>query len=178
MTARRTGSSGLARNWGPSRSADVTLRPVTADDLPWLDQWLGAVSASVRYDAIDLAQPAAPLVRRLREEPELRARIIERDGDDVGLVAYRLNAPTHGEAMFELIGLPREKARFGSGMMAAAAAEREMIADGVRVIYAPAPEVHGIAVYFWIRLGYRPLQRTEWPCERTGVLWMQRRLDG
>jgi hypothetical protein len=31
-------------------------------------------------------------------------------------------------------------------------------------------------MYFWIRLGYRPLLRTEWPCERAGVAWLRREL--
>ena len=59
-------------------------------------------------------------------------------------------------------------------MMAAAVAERELLELGVRTVYAPAAEVHGIAVYFWIRLGYAPLQRAEWPCELRGVLWLRR----
>ena len=59
-------------------------------------------------------------------------------------------------------------------MIGAATAEREMRDRGIRRVYVPAPEVHGIAVYFWIRLGYAPLQRREWPCERPGVLWLRR----
>jgi hypothetical protein len=37
--------------------------------------------------------------------------------------------------------------------------------------------MHGIDVYFWIRLGYHPLLRPEWPCEHAGVGWMLRQLD-
>ena len=62
------------------------------------------------------------------------------------------------------------------GMSAAALVEDAVRAEGVRTLYAPAPAVHGIATYFWIRLGYRPLLREEWPCERVGVAWLVREL--
>jgi hypothetical protein len=61
-------------------------------------------------------------------------------------------------------------------MAAAALIEGELCATGASRVYAPAPEVHGIAMYFWIRLGYRPLMRGEWPCEHDGVAWLVREL--
>jgi hypothetical protein len=36
--------------------------------------------------------------------------------------------------------------------------------------------MHGIAMYFWIRLGYRPLMHSEWPCAREGIAWLARDL--
>jgi hypothetical protein len=92
----------------------------------------------------------------------------------VGVVIWR----THGRgvAIIGLIATPPEAARRGSGMQAAALLEDELRARGVRTVYAPAHAVHGIAMYFWIRLGYRPLLRGDWPCEREGVAWLMRRL--
>ena len=73
---------------------------------------------------------------------------------------------------------PQEFARNGAGMIAAALAENEIVEAGTRELFAPAPAVHGISMYFWIRLGYAPLLRTDWPCEREGVAWLRRSLDG
>ncbi|MBI5285194.1 MAG: GNAT family N-acetyltransferase [Chloroflexi bacterium] len=155
---------------------NVALREIADADAAWLDTWLGDVAASVGYDAIDVANAAGCLVDRLRGEASLRARIIERDGTAAGVIAYRLRAPSRDASMIELVATPPAEARRGSGMAAAALVERDMREAGANIVYAPAPDRHGIAVYFWIRLGYRPLPSAEWPCVRDGVAWMARKL--
>lgn len=154
---------------------NVALREIADADAAWLDTWLGAVAASVGYDAVNIAGAAA-LLGRLRGEPSLRARIIERDGAAVGAIVYRLHAPRRDASMIEFVGTSPAEARRGSGMAAAAIAELDMRDGGANIVYAPAPDMHGIAVYFWIRLGYRPLPSAEWPCVRDGVAWMARKL--
>lgn len=154
----------------------LKLRPVGDADAAWLDGWLAPVAVSVGYDEIDGERPGSSLIERLRAGPSLRARIIVRDRGDVGLVVYRVGAPKRGSAIIEIIGTPPEQARRGSGMGAAALAEDELSVAGVRTVYAPAPATHDIATYFWIRLGYRPLVRAAWPCERAGVGWLVREL--
>ena len=175
--SRRASRKPAADHSSSDNSALVRLRPFTEANTAWLDGWLGDVAAAVRYDAIDRAEPVTSLVRRLRDERSLRARIIEREGVDAGIILYRVHQPRRGCGMFEMIGVPDAHARRGSGTMGAVDAERELLQLGVRTAYAPAPEAHGIAVYFWIRLGYAPLQRSEWPCERPGVLWLRRELS-
>jgi hypothetical protein len=59
-------------------------------------------------------------------------------------------------------------------MIAAALVEKEMLGLGVQEVFAPAAELHGISMYFWVRLGYAPLLRPDWPCEREGVAWLRR----
>lgn len=154
----------------------LELRSVGDADAVWLDGWLAPVAASVGYDEIDDERPGSLLAERLRAGPSLRARIIVRDGSDVGLVVYRVGAPRRGAAIIEIIATPPAQARRGSGMGAAALVEDELIVAGVRTVCAPAPAAHGIATYFWIRLGYRPLARAAWPCERAGVGWFVREL--
>jgi hypothetical protein len=61
-------------------------------------------------------------------------------------------------------------------MAAAVLAEEEMRAEGMRSAYAPATAANGISMYFWIRLGYAPLMREEWPCQRDGIAWLKRTL--
>lgn len=85
-------------------------------------------------------------------------------------------APRRNAAIIELVATPPSEARRGTGMAAAALVEEMLRTDGARAIYAPAPAVHGIDVYFWIRLGYGPLLRADWPCAAGGVAWMRRDL--
>lgn len=147
----------------------VALRPATPADAAWLAEWLPAVAASVGHDPID---PPSWLSSRAAR----RVRIIVRDGADVGVLAYRPHAPARGSATFELVATPPQFARRGSGMAAAALVEDELRAARIHTAYAPAPAAHGIAVYFWIRLGYRPLLRAQWPCDRPGIAWLMRDL--
>ncbi len=148
----------------------VTLRSSASSDDAWLDSWLPAVAASVGYDA---ASPRYSREKASRSGGAER-RIIERAGQRVGVVIYREHAPARASATIELIATPPECARGGSGMRAAAVIEEQLRARGIETIYAPASAVHGISMYFWIRLGYRPLLRDEWPCERDGVAWLMR----
>ena len=148
---------------GDGVAVTVTLRAVSPTDEGWLDGWLPAVAASVGYEA-DVGAGA-------------KRSIIEREGAPVGVLIHREHTPRRDAAIIELIGTPHEHARRGAGMEAAAALEDQLRARGTRTIYAPAPEIHGIAMYFWIRLGYRPLLRGEWPCKREGVAWLMRRLE-
>ncbi|HYM15623.1 MAG TPA: hypothetical protein VEZ14_08690 [Dehalococcoidia bacterium] len=139
----------------------VSLRRFRLPDLPWLEAWLPAAAG----------RPAHELRPWLAS---LSARVIVRDGVDAGLIAWRAHHPAHGSAVIEIVATPSEHARRGTGMAAAALAEAALRRDGVRTVYAPAPAARGIAMYFWIRLGYRPLLRPAWPCATAGVAWLSR----
>lgn len=151
----------------------IALRELAENDGAWLDTWLPTVAQVVGYETTT----SAALTSRLRDERGLRVSVIERDGERVGLVAYTLNAPKRASARFDLVATPAEHARKGAGMIAAALVEDEMRASGVRLAYAPAAAMHGISMYFWIRLGYAPLLKTEWPCQQEGVAWLRRSLE-
>ncbi|MBI5289980.1 MAG: hypothetical protein HY873_13485 [Chloroflexi bacterium] len=160
----------MAAAGAAGRSVTVGLRTLGASDVAWLDTWLPAVAEGVGYEYGD----APRLKERARNERSFRLRIISRGGADAGLVVYRINTPRRGSALFELVATPAEQARRGAGMMAAALVEEEMRAGGVHTVYAPAAEIHGISMYFWIRLGYSPILRAEWPCAPDGVAWLRR----
>jgi hypothetical protein len=59
--------------------------------------------------------------------------------------------------------------------------ERHLRGQGIERLYAPVPDGRGLAVYFWLRLGYRPLltPKAPWPLAglsetpRRGI-WMAR----
>jgi GNAT superfamily N-acetyltransferase len=154
----------------------LALRPIAAADADWLDGWLAPVAASVGYTELDAELPGERLRDALRVGHGLLCWIVVRDGDATGLIVYRLHAPRDGAAIVEMVATQPKHARRGSGMAAVAALEDALRMQGVRSVYAPAPAVHGIATYFWIRLGYRPLLRAEWPCERAAVAWFTREL--
>lgn len=152
---------------------NVRLRSPAADDTPWLDGWLAAVSGLGASDVVDVAQPGASIAGCLKEDRSLSAWVVERDAARAGIVLLRRDSPARGAATFELVAVEPRHSRRGVGQQAAALAE-EALSARTRLLYAPAPASHGISVYFWIRLGYRPLLRAEWPCERPGVAWLAR----
>jgi hypothetical protein len=153
----------------------VSLRPLVADDAAWLDGWLAEVAAVVGYDRVDPAAAGASLLRRCEENASVLARIVVRGDDEhVGLIVVSAGRPSRGHAVIELVATPQSLARHGLGQRGAALVEDELRSGGVLRVYAPAPAVHGIAMYFWIRLGYRPLLREQWPCDRPGVAWLAR----
>ena len=149
----------------------VSLRPLVPADAAWLDPWLADVVALL---GCDVAVSAAALCRRAAQDRAVRARAIERDGPPIGVALYTLDRPGRAAATIDLVATSPGQARRGAGMTAARLAEGEMRAAGISRVYAPAPATHGIAVYFWIRLGYRPLLRPAWPSERPGVGWLMR----
>jgi hypothetical protein len=150
----------------------VTLRQRTRADHVWLDTWLPAVAESVGYDASSLDRAQKRLI--------IQRNIDEGRGTDApgcaGIIVYRTGAPSRGDAIIELVATPPEHARHGAGMEGAVLIEQQLRSSHIRRIYAPAAATHGIAIYFWIRLGYRPLLRGEWPCARAGVAWLARDL--
>lgn len=152
---------------------NVSLRDVRAEDGAWLDAWLGACAASVRYDTIEVNEPSRSLAAAI--EAGLRAQVIVAD-EPAGVITYRAHTPAPTEAIIEFVGVEPAYARRGHGQAAAAVLADALREADVQRIFAPAPEMHGIAMYFWIRLGYRPLMRSEWPCAREGTAWLVRDL--
>ena len=152
----------------------IRLRRAGRADAAWLEKWLPAFAASLGYEyAAD----------RLRD-----MHIITHRRQPVGVIIVRaptLDSTKHQSlstkrqsAIIELVATPQEHARRGYGLHAAALLEDQLRRRGIRCIYAPAPASHGIATYFWIRLGYRPLLRPAWPCSIDGVAWLSRDLQG
>ena len=147
----------------------ISLRDAIAEDAGWLEDGLALLTSRVGYPE-NLNQ----LLRDRKRAGSRRARIIVRDGASVGLVLYRMHTPRRGSACFELVAVTDEHARRGAGMTAASLAEEEMRAAGIRRVFAPAAAKHGISMYFWIRLGYAPILRGEWPCARDDIAWLRR----
>jgi len=151
----------------------VALRPLAADDAAWCDTWLPSLAKSVGCSA---GHSAAELLDWARRRTGGRVATIGIDGALAGVAAWH---PIDGDArawIIELVALPAGASRHGTGMKAALAIEQELRARRASRLYAPVPGRHGIAVYFWIRLGYHPLLRPAWPEQRHGFGWMSRDL--
>jgi hypothetical protein len=151
---------------------NVRLRDLAREDAAWLDTWLAECASSVAYDEIKRDEPSRSLFARVNDSVT-RVRVIEAASEPVGVVVFSTSRP----AMIEFVGVQPSSARRGYGQVGATLAEDDLHNASATSIYVPAPAVHGIAVYFWIRLGYHPLLKPEWPCERKGVAWMRRDLD-
>jgi GNAT superfamily N-acetyltransferase len=149
----------------------LTLRRVGPDDAPFLDECIGTVSDG----GYEIDEPSGVALLRHIASIGADARLIGQDGEPCGVVAWR--TLDGDRRAFEFVAVSRAQTRRGLGRAAAELAEAEMRRTGARTVYAPASEKHGIAVYFWIRLGYRPLLRGGWPCARDGVAWLSRTLD-
>ena len=125
-------------------------------------------SPSARMSARGEKRPPAP--------PHECPPTTTRPRQPAGVLAYRLRPRHSDHAIVTIVATPKTAARRGAGMAAAAIVENELRDIGVQRVYAPAAAAHGISAYFWIRLGYRPLLRAAWPCERAGVAWLSREI--
>jgi len=70
-----------------------------------------------------------------------------------------------------------DRRRLGTGHRSALALETRLPAS-IRRVYVSIPARLGLALYFWLRLGYRPLTQRDWPAapdDAPGV-WMVREL--
>jgi GNAT superfamily N-acetyltransferase len=89
--------------------------------------------------------------------------------------------PDRASASVPLIAIDPQRRFRGLGGEAGLALERHLGSLGIERVYAPVPEARGLAVYFWLRLGYRPLSAGDMPGPPAGLdgspmagIWMVR----
>ena len=151
---------------GPVRLQAAALEDLAA--LPWL-------TAALAPDWT---------VNDLTRAVEAGRGVAVRDAEGVliGLMVALLDRPHPSEASVPFIAIDPARRYRGLGGSAGLALERLLrVRFGVEAVYASIPDGRGLAVYFWLRLGYRPLTRSEapWPLEglseqpRPGI-WMAR----
>ena len=140
----------------------IILRRWTEGDLASIEAWFGR--------ALGLATAgAAAKLAELREEAEADpARwvlsISESPGRPVGVLAFRAPWPSDGWLGFELVVLAEEARGRGLALEAVTVVEGEARSGGLAGAFAaPVRAEFGRALYFWLRLGYRPLLRSRLP---------------
>ena len=93
-------------------------------------------------------------------------------------VAYELGSPHAGAALIQLLAVAPDSRRVGLGGRVALALEKRLATSTrAKQIYVAVPSRIGIALYFWLRLGYRPLTRIDAPrTPAPSATWMVRDL--
>lgn len=108
--------------------------------------------------------------------------VSDESSEPIGAAVVLLGVPDGKSASVPLIAIEPQQRFRGLGGEAALALERHLRRRlAVERVYAPVPEARGLAVYFWLRLGYRPLSAGEMPRPSLGLngrptagIWMVR----
>jgi GNAT superfamily N-acetyltransferase len=155
-----------------SRPLALSLRPARVADLEPLSAWLPPVASAVgcqRFVSDDALRDA------LRAPHVLLA---EEGGFPACLVYFETGTPLPDAARVRLLAVDPARRRLGIGGRAAMALERRLVKKARR-IYVAVPSELGLALYFWLRLGYRPLTQGEWPAppDRAPSVWMVQALE-
>ena len=138
------------------------LRPIRESDVRSIARW---------YDtAVVLAGSPIPLSGLLESTDGRGALVVTESGgrEPEGLIAVAADDPEPGWATVALFAIAAtEKRDLASQAVALLEAILSQHASHVR---AAAPSDVGLALYFWLRLGYRP-------AAFAGRLWMMRDFD-
>lgn len=135
---------------------------------PWLDE---ALAPEWRH---------ADLLRAL--ESASGVLIADAAGAPIGCAVAVLQSPERGSASVPFLAVEPSRRYRGLGGEAGIALDRHL-RRRLRIarLYAPVPDGRGLAVYFWLRLGLRPLTSSESPGPVVGLsgeplagIWMMR----
>jgi hypothetical protein len=144
------------------------LDPALIESLPWLDAALAP-----DWTVADLNQAVETHPGVLISDP---------DAYPVGLAVVQVDTPEPGAVSFLFLAIDPVRRFRGLGGEAGLIIERHIRARlGTTRFYAPIPDGRGLAVYFWLRLGYRPLVQLHSPGPLIGLtaiapagIWMLR----
>jgi GNAT superfamily N-acetyltransferase len=107
--------------------------------------------------------------------------ISDRDDVAIGVAVVLLDAPQAGGATLPFLAIDPARRFRGLGGEAGLALDAYLRSQGVEKMYAQVPDGRGLAVYFWLRLGFRPLLLPESPGPLIGLssepvrgIWMLR----
>lgn len=150
----------------------VNLRMLDAASLERMRPWLvHALAPEWTAVALDAAVEAGSGIL-----------IFDASDTPIGAAVAVLESPSPGTVAVPFISIEPERRYRGFGGEAALALERHLRQRfGVQKVFAAVPDWRGLAVYFWLRQGYRPLTRLEAPWPLTGIddeprrgIWMLR----
>lgn len=150
--------------------------PEPADDAavqPWLPE---AVAAVQGRDAAPAPVPTLTAARALWDTtlaPGLVRLALLPDGTPAGVA--RIRHGTGSTLVVDALAIRRDARNLGYGQEFVFALEREF---GATHSFAGVPRANGLAVYFWLRAGYRPVYpaRGDEPLALDARLWMRREL--
>ena len=147
----------------------MPMRSLRTSDVASLTPWLPAIAGAIgceRWSSEDALRDAGGRLDVL----------LYHDGAGEAFVTFTLEAPVPGAVRIDLLAVAPDKRRLGTGGRAAIALEKRL-GHSTKRIYVAVPSAIGLALYFWLRLGYRPLTQREWPAPLDGIsTWMLRGL--
>jgi ribosomal protein S18 acetylase RimI-like enzyme len=148
----------------------VRLRPLRASDLQTLSAWVPHAA-----DAAGCDQFTQDKLHTLTEREET---LVGSEDGVCAFVSFRVNQKARGVAEVIFLTVEPVRRRRGLGGRVVLALERRL-RDRAREVRACVPARTGIAFYFWLRLGYRPLPRAAWPRRKDiePTAWLVRRLS-
>ena len=148
----------------------MKLRPLRATDIDTLSHWLPRAAAEARCERWSSDDA-------LREATGQQHILVVSEDGPRALLEFEAEVPSRGAAQVRFLAVEPERRRLGIGGRAALALEQRL-ARSVSRLYVLVPARLGLALYFWLRLGYRPLTQHEWPAALDGgaAAWMVREL--
>ena len=154
----------------------LLLRTATPEDVASMSEWLSPSALSPDWQLEDL-QATLP--------SSTAVLVSDKAGEALGLIVLLPDRPEPDDVSLPLVAVAPQHRFSGLGGEAVLAVEREVRARwGVHRCFAPVPDGRGLAVYFWLRLGYRPLTTAQAPWPLAGLsdeprrgMWMLREAD-
>jgi GNAT superfamily N-acetyltransferase len=170
--SRRPAVKGLLEAGEVVHSGRVQLSRLTAEAAAGMSGWLEAA----------LAPEWTPADLLASLEGGRGVLVSDAGSEPIGAAVVLLGVPDNESACVPLIAIDPQRRFRGVGGEAALALERHLRGRlALERVYAPVPEARGLAVYFWLRLGYRPLSAGDAPGPPTGLngspmpgIWMVR----
>jgi GNAT superfamily N-acetyltransferase len=172
IVSKRQAVNGLFEAGEVVHSGRVQLSALTAERAAGLSGWLEAA----------LAPEWTPGDLPGHLDAGRGVLVSDSESEPIGAAVVVLGVPDAASASVPLIAIDPQRRFRGIGGEAGLALERHLRSRlGIERLYAPVPEARGLAVYFWLRLGYRPLSAGEMPGPPAGLngspmagIWMVR----
>lgn len=141
----------------------LTLRPLTESDLPAVEPWYNEAALRYAPGDLELADLRRQLTDSHRDERRHLLAITVRDiSVPIGLLCFRADHPQGATLTIDLVVLESSHRGRGLGGEAVLTLEEEAARRGIgRRFLTPVAASQGRALYFWLRLGYRPLLQSE-----------------
>jgi hypothetical protein len=144
----------------PIVAGRIRLSLLKPEALAGMEAWLpGALSPEWTQDDLQAALQTA-----------MGVAIEDAAGEAIGLAIVQLGVPQSGCASVPLIAIEPSRRFRGLGGEAGIVLDAHLRSAGYSRVYALVPDGRGLAVYFWLRLGFRPLRLMESPGPVTGLL--------
>jgi GNAT superfamily N-acetyltransferase len=143
-------------------AARVTLRPAARGDLPQIEPWYAEAVATAH--GLREQPPDESLEQRLSDASDSGLLLIAKADDPapIGLLQYRFGFPDKGWLAIDFLSLAAGCRGWGYGSEVVRLLEDWAVdSRKARRFLTEVDTRNGLALYFWLRLGYRPARTDE-----------------